>query len=31
MRNILEKAVEEKTHFMFNNPFPENHAVCEIM
>ena len=31
MKNVLNKAVETKTHFMFNNFFSENRAVYEIM
>ena len=33
MRNVLDKSCRENqnTHSMFNNLFPENHAVNEIM
>jgi hypothetical protein len=32
MRNISDKFVEKiKTHFIFNNVFPDNRAVYEIM
>ena len=33
MRNVLDKGCTEdqNTHFMFNNFFPENRAVCEIL
>ena len=31
MKNVLNKAVETKTHFMFNKFFSENRAVYEIM
>jgi len=32
MRNFSDKiGREHKTHFMFNNIFPENRAVYEIM
>jgi hypothetical protein len=32
MRNVSNKTVDKiKTRFMFNNVFPENRAVYEIM
>jgi hypothetical protein len=33
MENVLDKSYRENknTHFMFNNIFPENRTVCEIM